>query len=659
VNEPEVIETKLRARNKHHFGQAHGLFSTVPTFSEWIDWGASTHQANMILEGTFSDAEIEELAQDLVRHMKKRSGVDNIQGTLTVSEWIGKIKAWAESTSTSPSGFHLTHSKALIAKHDLPLDSVEGKILEMKREKLIEWQVALLNLAIQNSYSFQRWQTIVNVLILKEPGNLKIHRLRVIHLYEHDYNLILAVKWRQLIHSCAFNRKLNEGQYGAVPGRDAIIPTVIEELQYEICRASKRPLIHLDFDATACYDRITMNLASLISRSFGQDKNIAFINATTLKEAKYILKTKLGISEASYKHCLLFPIYGSGQGAGNSPAIWCVISSVLFDLYEEKAHGAHFESPCGKFKVHIYMVGFVDDTSGSVNDFCLEEAQAPEHYVSLAKHDAQRWNDVLKLSAGALEDSKSSYHFLYYDFTLSGLAIMRGGTFEPTICIKLNSGTAETPLKQLSAHTAHKTLGAHKAPASNNTKAFSVLTSINTTHSKCIARAPFDPTDTWAYYHAIYNPSITYPFPSYALSKSQCERLQVQVKKAVLPKCGYNRCTPNAVAYGHSDYAGIELRTMAVEQGMAQLQSFILCLRSDGVPRKLAMIAQSWAQYLAGTSKPIFEDVHTPLPHLDPMLWIPGYVGRYPRNSSDFPTRSSKGKRRVPYGSNSRLIFRV
>ena len=42
-------------------------------------------------------------------------------------------------------------------------------------------------------------ETIVNFMILKEPNNYKIHRLRVIHLYEFDFNLLLRVKWHDLI----------------------------------------------------------------------------------------------------------------------------------------------------------------------------------------------------------------------------------------------------------------------------------------------------------------------------------------------------------------------------------------------------------------------------------------------------------------------------
>ena len=104
-------------------------------------------------------------------------------------------------------------------------------------------------------------------------------------------------------------------------------------------------------------------MASLIARAHGQHRSIVLINATTLKSARYLLKTQLGISTTSYSHCDLFPIYGSRQGAGNSPGLWCAISSVLFDVYEKQARGAALYSPDKTINVKHYMIGFVDDTA--------------------------------------------------------------------------------------------------------------------------------------------------------------------------------------------------------------------------------------------------------------------------------------------------------
>lgn len=81
--------------------------------------------------------------------------------------------------------------------------------------------------------------------------------------------MVLAIKWRQLIQHCSRNKLLNKFQFGGVPGHDAILRTIIEELQYEITQASKRLLIHIDYDATACYDRIVPSFGSLVTRSYG------------------------------------------------------------------------------------------------------------------------------------------------------------------------------------------------------------------------------------------------------------------------------------------------------------------------------------------------------------------------------------------------------
>lgn len=67
------------------------------------------------------------------------------------------------------------------------------------------------------------------------------------------------------------------------------------------------------------------------------------------------------------------------------------------------------------------MIGFVDDTSGSTNDF-LKPMDAPkQHHIDKAEADTQQWNDVLHLTGAALNQSKCSHHFLTCDFTLIGL----------------------------------------------------------------------------------------------------------------------------------------------------------------------------------------------------------------------------------------------
>jgi hypothetical protein len=166
----------------------------------------------------------------------------------------------------------------------------------------------MLNYALLHGFSYTRWQTVVNCLIEKDLGQPKIHRLRVIHLYENDYNLILAMKWRPLTFTNETSHSFNLGQYGARPGLTAYDPVYIENIQNEIARVSRRPYIKFSNAAAACYDRMIPNLANLASRAFGMDPRICRIQDDTLHKAKYKLKTSMRISDAegnvSFACCL-------------------------------------------------------------------------------------------------------------------------------------------------------------------------------------------------------------------------------------------------------------------------------------------------------------------------------------------------------------------
>ena len=136
------------------------------------------------------------------------------------------------------------------------------------------------------------------------------------------------------------------------------------------------------------YDHITLNMASIISRSYGLHRNIRMINTTTLQKAQYMLKTQLGTSQCSYTHTPKCPLYSIDQGAGNSPAVWALLSSTMVSLYSSHAHGAHFYDLSKLLHSQVNMVGFVDDTSGSINVFLSPKVHEPTYYINLTTHDA-------------------------------------------------------------------------------------------------------------------------------------------------------------------------------------------------------------------------------------------------------------------------------
>jgi hypothetical protein len=99
------------------------------------------------------------------------------------------------------------------------------------RQAILTRHLILLNYSLKFGRPYDFWKVVVNTMIEKEPGNPKIHRLRVIHLYEAGYNLILSVKWRHLLHLACDNQFLNESQYGSRPGKEAMDAVFVRELE--------------------------------------------------------------------------------------------------------------------------------------------------------------------------------------------------------------------------------------------------------------------------------------------------------------------------------------------------------------------------------------------------------------------------------------------
>ena len=164
--------------------------------------------------------------------------------TIGEGDFIGKLKAWRENTTTSPSGLHLGHFKALIVRYQYSDDDPDAESNGMlscdewyhMQQALRTFHLQLITYALERGYPYSRWQSIINTIMFKEENNIRIHCTCVIHIYEADYNLVLSLKWQIVVYQAEALKVLNEGQHGSRPRRNAIDPVMIEETHFEISR---------------------------------------------------------------------------------------------------------------------------------------------------------------------------------------------------------------------------------------------------------------------------------------------------------------------------------------------------------------------------------------------------------------------------------------
>lgn len=203
VTEPAEIEHYLLLRNRLHFGQAQGTPFTIDPLQSELDWLATSPAAEALLQGKYHYPGDHPQLQRLLAACKAAAPLDSIPQELSMGEFRSKIRSWKESTTTSPSGRHLGRYKAIFVPMliNTERDSLDQSLSFADKQELIAKLVlSLINYCIRNTYVLTRWKTVINVMILKEPGDYRIRRLRVIHLYEADYNAMCAIKWRRLLH---------------------------------------------------------------------------------------------------------------------------------------------------------------------------------------------------------------------------------------------------------------------------------------------------------------------------------------------------------------------------------------------------------------------------------------------------------------------------
>ena len=130
-----------------------------------------------------------------------------------------------------------------------------------------------------------------------------------------------------------------ENQFGSRKAKTSQLPILIEILQQDYSRITQTCYGQINYDAKAFYDRILPTLASLVSDSYGFHQTIVKLHQDLLQHVEYYVTITGTQQDWKYFDTMSNPIYGTGQGSGNSPHIWTMISSILLQILNTEAKG--------------------------------------------------------------------------------------------------------------------------------------------------------------------------------------------------------------------------------------------------------------------------------------------------------------------------------
>jgi hypothetical protein len=288
VTEPDEMFTLILACNFKHFGQANGAPFTTAPLKDWLGDYGETDTGQAILQG----ARQPPLATGFP---ETQLVPDLLQPLVASSDFKQLFAKWKEDTSTSPSGKHLGHYKALLSPAFIDDDG-----LTASADRIIALHVALLKLTAAHGSPLARWRQIVSCVIEKKAGNCQLSKLRTIRLFEADCNWLVGLIFGQhMVHGAERQNHLHEGQWGSRPDRSAHDALLHRILSYEVAHLTRTLLATFDNDAKSCYDRTVMVFALMLCQKHGVPQSVCMMASLSLLLAEHSIKTKHGVSEGT------------------------------------------------------------------------------------------------------------------------------------------------------------------------------------------------------------------------------------------------------------------------------------------------------------------------------------------------------------------------
>ena len=602
----EAIEAELLQYNRNWFRQAKDTpFGHGPLF-DLVGYDGLTEEATAIVSGhcvPYMGIPMSRELQVFLEECRRPDNVAQISSTISCPAFVKTVKAWKETTSTSPSGRHLGHYKTAI------LDA-----------RLTRLHVDLLNLPIACGFAPDRWTRSITPLLEKDDGKPYLTRLRVIHLFEADYNLFLKLIYgRRLVKNAETANALNDQQHGSRPRRMTTDALFLARLEKDLIRQTKANSAHMDNDATGCYDRIVTSLGMIACRRLGMPENAIRCQAETLRHMTYAVKHVYGVSSLQYESTDTEPLFGTGQGSGASPAIWLGLVVILLNALdrmssEDEIPGLEFVDPWNDIAEAWRVGAFVDDTNQGVLD--PHGVLSPSELVEKLRQAGQLWETLLHISGGCLNLAKCSWTLQYWKWQKGRPMLEPVASHDPLLLMTSGDAPEHHIIKRHSNETELKGLGVlmnfcgtFVAHAKAMQQKFDDL-------ARRLSHSRLSPVLSRVFYDSFYVSSVKYSLSVTSMTGQALHKVQSKMTASILNKLGFNRHYPHAVVFAPMQVFGCGLFDLRIEQGLSHIQALLDYVGTDHKVGRVMLISLRHLQVEAGVSFDLLVSPQLELPYL-------------------------------------------
>ena len=501
-----------------------------------------------------------------------------------------------EKTSSSPSGVHMGIWKAATAIEDIA-----------------DMLAASTTLPFLYGFSKQRWKRSLHVMLAKLDKPY-IHKLRIVQLFEADFNAALKILYSRRMMENSEKYRLNPDQvYASRKGNTVHDCLVNLQLTYEISHSTRSVMAILFNDMAGCYDRLRFNLINITTRRLGMHPNVNKAHNETLSEMVHNVRTANGDSDESFQATK--DTGGTGQGSGGSPPLCHSQLVTMVATMSKLTPGQLLQDPTKTIRVLQHVINWVDDT---INKECLQREDDMTRQITKIRDILVKWRRILRITGGDLELSKTVVYYLDHVEEKNGRTRLKTIEESPgdiIMPIELPKDEAIF-ITRREPHQAERYLGIRVAPDGQMCTEYQFQIDQAKQLGEKLARIQMTRPESTIAYQSRWLSLVGFFSPITTFTHKQCEDIQKPIYKAILPKMGYNCHIRLAIRYGPVKYGGIGLVNLATEQALKHVQYIVGTIRQSTELADTIIISLSTIQLQAGVEGLFLNKSRNQIPYL-------------------------------------------
>jgi len=442
-----------------------------------------------------------------------------------------------------------------------------------------------MNLSLRRSILLKGWKVTVTVLIPKDPGIPKIHRLRPLHIVEPEINAIAKALWaRQLVKKAERTGNMSDDQYGGRKNRQAQSAVLNKILYYDINRMRVQETQYDDIDMKSNYDRELVRLVAAEARiKLGMYARDANFMVNFVENQEFHVKTAYGVSEESYCYSPDSKLYGLGQGIAWSGPGWLFSSDTIAKCKLKTCLGMEYESPTTSLKIRKGQDMFVDDTGCGCNQRAISRT-----IMQQAQLNCQYHSKYVETTGGMIAADKSHFYHIDWEFK-NGIPVPKEHHSDDIISLHQIDGFTRE-FKRMQNKDEHKTLGCWVNPIGNNTKAFQQMATFMRNWVNRMKHSRLPAKLIRKSYDSELKSQLRYRLPIYMFTSQQCDELMKIINPTLLHANYMNKNYPRSLLQAGEQYGGMNLTHIYDLMGMEKTKFLLMHLRRQDTTAKLLEI---------------------------------------------------------------------